>query len=68
VSRQERFDQHVMAGLAQLTGKHDPKLFRAMVDQHSAVGAAKRLLADPRRTSYGRIWHEVGGDAAALPA
>ena len=66
MSRQERFRQHVMAGLAHLPGRYDPKLFRAMVDQHGAVGAAKRLLADPRRTSYGfkRLWELNALDAS----
>jgi hypothetical protein len=44
--------------LARLEGKYNPTEFRAMVDRHGAVDATRRLLADPRHTSYGfqRLW------------
>ena len=53
-----RFRDHVTGGLAKLRGRYNPHLFLGMVQERGAVAAAKRLLADPRHTSYGfeKLW------------
>jgi hypothetical protein len=58
---QERFQQHVMGEVQRLKNRYNPTLFLQMVRVHGAVVAAKRLLADPRHTSYGfeKLW-EMG--------
>lgn len=70
----ERFHQHVMAGVARLRGRYNPTEFRAMVERHGALGAAKQLLGGHRHTSYGfeRLWELNALDtsvefAACLP-
>lgn len=65
VSLEERFRQHVMAEVKRLQGRYNPTEFLRMVHEHGAVGATKRLLVDPRSTSYGfgRLW-----DLGALDA
>lgn len=53
-----RFGDHVLGGLAKLRGRYHPHVFLGMVQERGAVAAAKRLLADPRHTSYGfeKLW------------
>ncbi len=53
-----RFETYVLNDLHVLRSKYDPKLFLGMVRQYGAVNTAKRLLADPRHTSYGfeKLW------------
>jgi hypothetical protein len=55
-----RFEQHVLHHVDRLKGRgYNPTLFVRMVAEHGgAVSATKRLLADPRHTSYGfeRLW------------
>jgi hypothetical protein len=57
----DRFEAHLLADVALLSGRYDPRLFRQMIGQHGGVGTAQRLLADPRHTSYGfeKLW-ELG--------
>lgn len=56
-----RFHEHVIREVNRLKSRYDPRLFLQMVQAHGAVGATKRLLADPRHTSYGfeKLW-EMG--------
>lgn len=56
-----RFEAYVLSDLQALKSRYDPKLFLGMVYQYGGVGASKRLLADPRHTSYGfeKLW-EIG--------
>ena|SRR5215212_8415329 len=63
---EHRFSQHVMAEIKRLQDRYNPTDFRAMVQRHGAVGATKRLLADPRHTSYGfeRLWELKALDAS----
>jgi len=53
-----RFETYVLDDLHVLQSRYDPKLFLGMVHKHGGVGTAKRLLADPRHTSYGfeKLW------------
>lgn len=53
-----RFDAHVRAEVNRLKGRYNPTQFLAMISEHGSVGATKRLLVDPRHTSYGfqRLW------------
>jgi len=61
VPLEKRFELSVLADLDVLRGRYDPHVFRQMVRMHGGVGAAKRLLDDPRHTSYGfeKLW-ELG--------
>jgi hypothetical protein len=55
----DRFQAYILGDVDALKGRgYNPHLFLAMVRDHGAVGAAKRLLADPRHTSYGfqKLW------------
>jgi hypothetical protein len=56
-----RFTAHLEADADALYPRYRPNLYRQMIRQHGGVGAAKRLLADPRHTSYGfeKLW-ELG--------
>ncbi|WP_426509439.1 hypothetical protein ACPPVO_01595 [Dactylosporangium sp. McL0621] len=50
----QRFTQYVLDGIPQLVRLgYRPNEFQTMVHAYGAVGATKRLLADPRHTSYG---------------
>lgn len=59
----QRFHRHVLADVDYLKGRgYNPTRFLSMiVESGTAVTAAKRIFADPRRTSYGfeRLW-EMG--------
>lgn len=59
--REAKFQQYVLADIERLKGRYDPTAFQVMVRQYGAVETAKRLLADPRSTSYGfgKLW-ELG--------
>ena len=61
VALADRFTQHLVADIDALHPRYKPNLYRQMIRQHGGVGAAKRLLADPRHTSYGfqKLW-ELG--------
>jgi hypothetical protein len=63
---EDRFREHAMTQVKRLQGRYNPTDFLAMVAQHGAVGATKRLLADPRHTSYGfeRLWELKALDAS----
>lgn len=56
--RAARFEEYVLADIERLKGRYNPTAFRVMVRQYGAVETAKRLLADPRSTSYGfgKLW------------
>ncbi|WP_426509472.1 hypothetical protein ACPPVO_01725 [Dactylosporangium sp. McL0621] len=50
----QRVAEYVLGGIPRLARLgYRPNEFQAMVRTHGAVGATKRLLADPRHTSYG---------------
>ena len=57
----DRFTAHLEADADALYPRYKPNLYRQMIREHGGVGAAKRLLADPRHTSYGfeKLW-ELG--------
>lgn len=58
----DRFEAYILGDVEILKRKgYNPNLFLGMVRDHTAVGATKRLLADPRHSSYGfqRLW-EMG--------
>lgn len=55
----DRFHEHLTGDVAFLQRKgYNPTQFLVMVRELGAVGAAKRLLTDPRHTSYGfqKLW------------
>jgi hypothetical protein len=56
--REAKFQLHVLAEIERLRGRYNPTVYRTMIDQYGAVETAKRLLADPRSTSYGfeKLW------------
>lgn len=58
-----QFEQWVVSGVERLRARgYNPTLFLGLIRQHAgAVNATKRLLVDPRHTSYGfaRLW-EMG--------
>lgn len=58
---ERRFERHLLEDMSELRSRYDPHLFKRMVAQHGAVETARRLLADPRHTSYGfeKLW-ELG--------
>ena len=63
-----RFQAHVLADVRRLKARgYHPTLYIAMIEQHGAVGAARRLLADPRHSSYGfeKLW-EMGELARSI--
>jgi hypothetical protein len=66
LSLADRFHKHVNFEIRRLQGRYNPTEFRRMVEQYGAVDAAKRLLADPRHTSYGfeRLWELSALDAS----
>lgn len=57
-NRSVQFDRYILDGIPRLRRLgYNPGLFLSMVEQHGGVVAAtKRLLADPRHTSYGFEW------------
>ena len=63
---EDKFRQHVMEQIRRLRDRYHPRDFLIMVERHGVVGAAKRLLADPRHTSYGleRLWELKELDAS----
>ncbi len=64
---EDRFRQHVMEQVRRLRDRYNPAEFLIMVSEHGAVGATKRLLADPRHTSYGfERLHELGALDASV--
>lgn len=59
--KESRFTQHLMADIEALYPRYRPTEYTLMIKRYGGVGAAKRLLADPRHTSYGfeKLW-ELG--------
>jgi hypothetical protein len=57
--REDRFADHLQQDIDVLERlKYNPSRYQRMLREHGAVGAARRLLADPRHTSYGfeKLW------------
>jgi hypothetical protein len=64
--REAKFQQHVLAEIERLRGRYNPTVYRTMISQYGAVETARRLLADPRSTSYGfeKLWKLDSLDAS----
>ena len=64
--REAKFQQHVLADIERLRCRYNPTVYRTMISQCGAVETAKRLLADPRSTSYGfeQLWKLNSLDAS----